>query len=313
MSLTTKMILILILLLPGIGALSAQETPTTTAPTETTETTDTTGTTATSTDAPVTDPPSTTSTTTVGDPAQSDNYNYELRGMFTRVLQRHPDDLVGALIYQPTLLSNKEFLAEYPELARFVAEHPEVRDNSSFYLSEFADPRDRNSVLEQILEALSIVAVFALIAFALSWLVRTIIEQKRWNRLSRIQTEVHNKILDRFGTSNELLEYVKTPAGSKFLESAPIPLHSEPVRRPAPFTRVIWSIQVGVILAAAAIGLLLVSLRFDGESGRELFALGVIALFLGIGFVGSAAVSIVLSRRLGVWQSQNIPDAGLVE
>jgi hypothetical protein len=300
MSLTNKMILILILLLPGIGALSAQETPTTTAPTTATETTDTTGTTATSTEAPVTDPP----TTTTAPLNVEQDENYELRNKFTRMLQRHPRDVTHVLILEPSLLGNQQFLSEYPELARFVAAHPELLQNASFYLGEFADPRNRNSVLEEILEPLSIVAVFSLIAFALSWLVRTLIEQKRWNRLSRTQAEVHNKILDRFSTSNELLDYIKTPAGSKFLESAPIPLHSEPVHRPAPFTRVIWSIQIGVVLAAAAIGLLLVSLRFDGESGRELFALGVIALFLGLGFAGSAAVSIVLSRRLGVWQSQ---------
>ncbi|HJX29810.1 MAG TPA: hypothetical protein VJ885_18055 [Thermoanaerobaculia bacterium] len=41
---------------------------------------------------------------------------------------------------------------------------------------------------------------------------------------------MHNKILDRFNTTEQLLEYIRTPAGSKFLESAPIPLH---VERPA--------------------------------------------------------------------------------
>ena len=79
-------------------------------------------------------------------------------------------------------------------------------------------------------------------------------------------------------------------------------------RQAAPYSRVIWSIQVGVVVAAAAIGMLLVSLRFDGESGQELFALGVIALCIGLGFVASAAVSIILSRRLGAWDTN--PSAG---
>ena len=295
MNVTTRMILILILLLPAFGAL-AQET--TTAPTETTGTA--TETTATET---------TDTATTISAPGpEGEGTSYEVRNQFTRLLQRHPDELSTILVLEPTLLRNDTFLAGHPEIARFVAAHPEVRENASFYLGDFRAPSQRNSVLEQILEPISIVSVFAIIAFALSWLVRTFIEQKRWSRLSRTQSEVHNKILDRFGTTSELLEYVKTPAGSKFLESAPIPLHSEPARQVSPYSRVIWSIQIGVVVAAAAIGMLLVSLRFDGDSGQELFALGVIALCIGLGFVASAAVSIILSRRLGAWDAN--PSAG---
>jgi hypothetical protein len=134
--------------------------------------------------------------------------------------------------------------------------------------------------------------------------VRTIIEQKRWNRLSKTQAEVHNKILDRFGTTSELLEYVKTPAGTKFLESAPIPLHEEKVPQNAPLARVLWSIQIGVVLAVGALGMLLVSFRFEKESAQGLFAMGMIGFCVGAGFIASAIVSIVLSRRLGLWKEE---------
>jgi hypothetical protein len=142
------------------------------------------------------------------------------------------------------------------------------------------------------------------VALALSWLLRTWIEQRRWNKLSKTQAEVHNKILDRFGTSAELMEYIKTPAGTKFLESAPIPLRAERPAQSAPYSRVILSIQAGVIVAAAALGMLLVSLRYSDDSGEGLFALGAIALCIGLGFIASAFVTIFLSRRLGVWQGQ---------
>jgi hypothetical protein len=129
-----------------------------------------------------------------------------------------------------------------------------------------------------------------------TWLVRTAIEQRRWSRLSRTQAEVHNKILDRFGSTEELLTYIKTPAGSKFLESAPIPLHVEPR---APMPRVLWSIQIGLIAAAAGLGMLLVSGRFDHDTARGFFAMGTIAACIGGGFILSAIVSMALSRRLG--------------
>ncbi|HYO77756.1 MAG TPA: hypothetical protein VE010_14950, partial [Thermoanaerobaculia bacterium] len=220
------------------------------------------------------------------------------------LLDRSPDRLATLLALEPSLLANDSFLAGHPDLAEFVAAHPEVRLQPSFYLSAFADRAYRSGPLEQIMEPLAVFIGFSIVAYTLMWLIRTIVEQKRWSRLSRTQSEVHNKILDRFGTSAELLDYVKTPAGTKFLESAPIPLRAEreQVNQTTPMTRIMWSVQLGVVMTAAALGLLLVSLRYSENEGQGLFALGAIALCLGFGFIGSAAVTIFLSRRLGVWQ-----------
>ena len=56
------------------------------------------------------------------------------------------------------------------------------------------------------------------------WLIRTTLEQRRWSRLSKIQAEVHSKLMDRFSSNDELLTYVQTPSGRRFLESGPSPL-----------------------------------------------------------------------------------------
>jgi hypothetical protein len=229
--------------------------------------------------------------------------SYEVRSQFGSLLRQSPPSLARLLVLDPNLMSNSVFLDENPRLKRFLAEHPEVVRNPRFYLEEFdLRPIPRESAFEEMLEAITIVAAFALVAFALGWLVRTIIEQKRWNKLSRTQAEVHNKILDRFGTTAELLEYVKTPAGTKFLESAPIPLYTDRKPQHPPQSRVLWSIQIGVIIAAAALGLLLASTTFSDDSAQGLFAMGVIALSIGAGFIASAMVSVSLSRRLGLLQ-----------
>jgi hypothetical protein len=235
----------------------------------------------------------------------------ETRSEFVALLAQNPPELATILALDPTLLSDDAFLARNPELARFVAKHPEVRHHPRYYLSDVNLPGDfrPRGVVEQMAETISILFVFCVVAFALAWLVRTLIEQKRWNRLSRTQNEVHNKILDRFGSSEELLAYIKTPVGTKFLESAPIPLHNEPARPNAPVSRAMWSIQIGIIIAAAAVGFLIVSDRFVGETGQGLSAMGVVALCVGIGFVGSAGISIFLSRRLGLWQMPNASTA----
>jgi hypothetical protein len=294
----TRSVLILALILGFVtGGLFAQE-ETTTAATETTTTTA----------APAEGAVTTTA------PAETRSSD-EIRAQFTALLGERPPEVATILKLDPSLLSDEAFLAKYPEVRDFVAKHPEIRHNPRFYLAEFWIPNQRNSLAEDVLEGLTIFAVFILIAFALGWLVRTVIEQKRWNRLSRTQSEVHNKILDRFSTSGELLDYIRTPAGTKFLESAPIPLHAESTPQNAPVSRVIWSVQIGVVIAAASLGILLVSGRFDKESAQEMFALGMIGVSIGVGFIASAAVSIFLSRRLGLWQSgsgERIDDPGIV-
>lgn len=241
--------------------------------------------------------------------AEEEISSYQLRSDFEDLLLQHPDSLATILAHDPTLLNNEEFLSRYPEIVRFVADHPEIVENPSFYMTNFSHRTQRGTVLDTILEPIMIFAVFVLIAYALAWLVRTVIEQKRWNRLSKTQTEVHNKILDRFGTSEEVLGYVKTPAGSKFLEAAPIPLHTERPTQNAPLTRIMLSIQLGVVVAIGSLGMLLVSFRLPEPSGDELFAFGLIAFCIGAGFIVSAGVSLFMSQRLGLWDLPGSPSS----
>jgi hypothetical protein len=304
MQLHTRAALLLTLMFPFTCAVSAQETTATTATQASTATSAaTTTTTAPTAAAPV----ATASTEPQGDESEELRGSEKTREQFSTILRQSPPEVGTILALDPTLLSNESFLAPYPELVAFIAAHPEVRHNPRYYLGEFRS--DHRGELDWIVEPLMILFMTALFAAALSWLIRTLIEQKRWNRLSRTQSDVHNKILDRFGTTSELLEYIRTPAGTKFLESAPIPLRAADATPGAPVSRVLWSIQIGVIVAAAAIGLLIVSARYSGETGRGLFGMAVVTLCIGGGFVGSALLSIFLSRRLGVWQTPAAPDA----
>jgi hypothetical protein len=287
----TRMFLIVLLAVPLVAGLSAQETTSTTTTAE-----EATGTVATETAAPE------------GETAAMSSH--DVRNRFTALIRNTSPEVATILVLQPNLLANKEFMAGYPEIARFVAEHPEVISRPRFFLAEFGDGTYRRGPLEQILEPIMAMLGFLLVAMALLWIFRTWIEQRRWSRLSRTQSEVHNKILDRFGTSAELLEYIRTPAGTKFLESAPIPLHAERAPQNAPLGRIILSIQAGVIVAAAGVGMLLVSMRYTDDSGEGLFALGAIALCIGGGFIGSALVTLFLSRRLGLWAAQE-PSGGM--
>jgi hypothetical protein len=133
------------------------------------------------------------------------------------------------------------------------------------------------------------------------WLVRTAIDHRRWLRLTRTQTDIHTKLLDRLGTNEELMAYIQSPAGRRFLESAPINVEQEQQRTPhAPVSRILWSLQAGVVLAALGIGFWLVQTRANAELAEGFWVMGVLIAALGLGFVTSAIVAYLISARLGL-------------
>ena len=256
--------------------------------------------------APATATPTTAATTTT---VVTDSDSQETREAFHSTLRRYPTEVSRVLKLDPSLMTNQSYLATYPALAAFLAQHPEIAHSPGFFLNNIytgEDPRGENSserMWRSTMEGLSIFAVIALITGVLTWLVRTLLDHRRWSRISKVQAEVHNKLMDRLTANEDLLAYIQTPAGKRFLESAPITLDGAPRAVSAPISRILWSVQVGLVLAAAGFGLEYVSGSIDKTVSQPLFAMGVLAISIGIGFVLSAIVSYVLSRRLGLWET----------
>ena len=288
--------IILLVFLALSTAAYAQKPPATTTAAATTSQTETTGTAA---------PPEGLSTD-----------SHETKRQFKELLERTPPQVGVILKLDPTLFNNQQFLATYPGVADFIAKHPEVPHNPGFYLSSVwipseGEPRSASQRMwQETMEGIFIFAIFATIVSIVVWLIKTIVEQRRWSHLSRIQTEVHGKLLDRFSSSEELLRYIETPAGKRFLESAPIPVETAGRQVSAPIGRILWSVQTGLVVAAAGLGLQWVSSGVDKDAAQPLFALGIVALCVGIGFVISAVVSFVLSRRLHLLEIPETPTNG---
>jgi|SRR5215212_7867221 len=263
----------------------------------------------TTTTTPATSTATSTATTSTQAPTVVANIDSaETREQLNELLRRLPPQVGKTLKLDPTLWSNPGYLANYPALASFIAAHPEVPHSPAYYLERIWIPGDVSPetqsyrIWNNLIETISFFSGFLIFGGLFIWLIKTIIDHKRWNRLSRIHTEVHNKLLDRFQANEDLLKYIETPAGRHFLESAPIPLEAEPRAVAAPIGRVLWSVQVGIVLAAAGVGLKFVSLGLDKEVSQPLSALGVLGIAIGGGFIIAAAVSFILSRRLGLWQ-----------
>jgi Na+/proline symporter len=152
----------------------------------------------------------------------------------------------------------------------------------------------------ETVDGLQAVAIAAIVFGAITWLIRSLIDYRRWLRLVKVQTEVHSKLLDRFTGHDDLLAYVQSPAGSKFLQSSPIALDAGMRSMGAPLGRILWSVQAGVVLTAAGIGLQFVSREVSDEASQMLHAMGVLGVALGLGFVIAAAVAYLLSQKLGL-------------
>jgi hypothetical protein len=229
-----------------------------------------------------------------------------------QLLEHYPPTLRNVLALEPTLLGNQAYLAPYPALLNFLGTHPEIASNPSFYIGEPPHtPREPCSqaveLWREVYNGFSVFAGFVLAIGVLIWLIQTSMDYRRWSRLAKVQVDVHTKLLDRFTANDDLLAYIQSPAGSKFLESTPIKLDAAPKGVGAPLGRILWSLQGGMVLMAGGIGLHIVGGRARHDAGQPLQALGALAIALGVGFVVSAIISYVISKRLGLIEQPPAP------
>jgi len=236
------------------------------------------------------------------------------RVQLQQILRNHPPAVGEVLQRDPSLLTRADYLSPYPVLWAFLQKHPEIPRNPSFFLGnfEYYEPRPQDRSLEMfqiILAGTGIVMGISAFLGVFMWVVRTIIDHRRWLRLSRVQAEVHTKLLDRLTTNEDLLSYIQSPAGRRFLESAPITMEQEPRATTAPISRIIWSLQAGLVLAALGSGFWFVQQNVSAEAAEGFFIIGVLAVALGVGFTASAVMAYVVSTRLGLVQRPKSTEA----
>jgi hypothetical protein len=225
----------------------------------------------------------------------------------------------------PSVLTDQEYVGRTnPALAEFLVQHPEVTRNPDFYLfanfppqrgrnvsalrrrvgeGNYRDPQteDMESKRRFLLNLLQ-VPTFLVVLAMLIWLIRILLENRRWGRVFRMQTEVHSKLLERFSNSEELLQYMDSEPGKRFLEAAPIPVeYSRDQRLPGGLARVLAPLQIGVVMSLLGVGLLLLqrSRRLEDISAA-LLVIGTATLMPGIGFIISALISWKIGSQLGL-------------
>ena len=235
----------------------------------------------------------------------------DTRREFYKVLDQYPPGLGRVMRLDPTLMTNPGYLASYPAVAAFLQQYPDIARNPGYYLERYdasytvAQPPDARSqslrMWRTYIEFMGAALVFGIAVIGVIGIAKYLIEYRRWYRVSKMNAEVHNKILDRFGSNEELLAYIDSPAGRRFLEATPIAATAAPAKNVgAPFGRILLSVQVGVILLALGLGFLVISWDAIEEVRPILTSLAVLGFALGVGSIGSGAASYVISRRLGL-------------
>ena len=129
------------------------------------------------------------------------------------------------------------------------------------------------------------------------WVVYVLVSGiRRWHQ-QRMLNQFQTKLLDRIGSVNELATFLNTEAGTRFLKGL------TSVDEVTPQTRMIRGVQSGAVLATLGIGLYLygwMTPTIPGGVTNAINALGTIFFALGVGFLVSVALSLRLSRRLGL-------------
>jgi hypothetical protein len=253
-------------------------------------------------------------------PAPSDQDVADTQEQLLKLLRMSPT-LTTVVAHDPSLLSDQQYVQRNnPELAQFLAAHPDVAQNPDFYLfsqldphggrrdqaleravwPEFSGPQREGSSAVQIMDRMAPVLGFACFFIALVWIIRLFVESRRWSRAFQLQSEVHGRLIDKFSTNQELAAYMETEAGKRFLEGAPVQIGMETGQRmPNAVARVLTPLQIGIVLALLGAGLL--ALRHAGPDTYEpMLVMGMIVLMPGVGFILSAGVTWVLARRLGM-------------
>ena len=254
----------------------------------------------------------------------------DTQGQLIKILRKSPT-LTSVVARDPSLLADQEYVSRSnPELAQFLASHPEVVRNPEYYLFTHLDSRGgrREQALERavwpdlvppqpapynnhsdIVGPIACAVAFACFLGAMIWLIRLFLENRRWSRIFKLQSETHARLIEKFGSTQELAAYMDTEAGKRFLEAAPIPIGIEPEQRmPNAVARVLTPLQIGIVLVLLGAGLLL--LRSAGsDMNVPMLVTGILVLMPGLGFILSAGITWVLAGRLGL-MPQNPPKSG---
>jgi hypothetical protein len=157
---------------------------------------------------------------------------------------------------------------------------------------------------DKILDFLPPMIVFIAFMYTLAAVITGVLTSARRRDAIRARTDVLNRILDKFGSSRDFVELSESSGGRRLLED----LGSEPN---GVGEKIVSAVQRGVVLTVLGLGVLLLSLTIYKTAVEEFIRiLGAVALALGIGYLGSSAISYRMARSMGLLapRGESVPE-----
>jgi len=155
------------------------------------------------------------------------------------------------------------------------------------------DPLTANSLFNTV----SAVVLSATIIISCAWVITSIVTSMKQRANTRTRADVYNKLIDKFGTSAELIAFLQSDAGLRFIEEQSVEISQ-------PLSKILGSVRLGVSLALTGLGMLVVANTWDMTLGNDMYIVlalgGTVALTAGAGFIIAAAVSYRLCRMWGL-------------
>ena len=219
------------------------------------------------------------------------------RGALDRFLDAHPE-IESDVLAEPHRISDPSYVHEHPELQAFLDSRPLVKADPRAFISarSWRFSQGGRDETEELLSYFIPFSVFVCMLLAVLWVVRTILENRRWNKSFKVHEDVHTKLIDKFASGQELTAYMESDAGRRLLEWTPPSIEG---RMPFAAGRILWSLQAGLILGLAGAGLFSVR-HYVPDAAQALLVFGMLGLTIGLGFCLSAIFSYGISKHLGL-------------
>jgi len=129
------------------------------------------------------------------------------------------------------------------------------------------------------MDGIAPMVVLTVMALTVGNIARNIVVNRRMREIAR--------------TNAELQAYLDSDAGRSFVEAAML-------EKANPHGRIFASIQAGILLVLGGLALLVASGQLSNDGPRVFQVLGILGIFLGVGFLASAYVAHRLSQQWGL-------------
>ncbi len=154
-----------------------------------------------------------------------------------------------------------------------------------------------DQTLHHFMEDMTVILISVSLIVATAWVIGIIVVSFKERANLRTRADLHNRLLEKFDSATEFVDYLKSDSGQNLIDEMT-------VKNTSVTTKILGSIQKGIILTLVGIGLLILGNIFGSQMGGDLYIVltvaGTIGIMIGIGFLISTAISYRLSKSLGL-------------